>query len=59
MTTFEDAASTRAMLLSWFNQDELAICSECGERHVLPGWAAATGTFCVTCGYHEATADTP
>ena len=57
MTTFQDAASTKEMLLSWFSADELSLCPECGEKHVLPEWGAATGTFCVTCGYRETPAD--
>jgi hypothetical protein len=42
--------NTRAMLLSWFDHDELRVCAECGYRHVLPAWGSADGQFCATCG---------
>jgi hypothetical protein len=43
-------ANTRAMLLSWFGEDELSVCPDCGNRHVLPPWGSARGEFCATCG---------
>jgi hypothetical protein len=46
-------ADTRAMLLSWFDLDELTTCSQCGRRHVLPTWGTVLGPFCATCGLIE------
>jgi hypothetical protein len=47
---------TKEMLLSWFRDDELEICPQCHQRHVLPLWGSATGRVCVTCGMLSTTA---
>lgn len=46
----DPVANTRAMLLSWFEENELSVCPECRQRHVLPPWGSAAEQFCATCG---------
>jgi hypothetical protein len=41
---------TKAMLLSWFGEDELEVCPRCHRNEVLPSWGSATGRVCLTCG---------
>lgn len=46
---------TKEMLLSWFGEDELAVCPQCHQQHVLPARGLAPGRICVTCGMLSAT----
>jgi hypothetical protein len=43
---------TTEMLLSWFREDELSDCAQCGNKHLLPVfWAKEPGSpVCATCG---------
>jgi hypothetical protein len=47
----EDVTEAEKMLLAWFKEDELRVCPNCGQKHLLPGWGSPNGdAVCVTCG---------
>jgi ribosomal protein L37AE/L43A len=37
-------------MLSWFEDDELAVCPSCGEKKVVPARVGDGMVFCTSCG---------